>query len=53
MKLYIVLMMMNIEYMLKFVLNSVLKDIIKTIWNQEHKQITIVKDNNWSKNDLK
>ena len=27
----------------------VLSDFIKNIWNQEHTQITIVKDNNWSK----
>ena len=31
MKLYIVLMMMNIEYIVKFVMNSVLIDNIKII----------------------
>ena len=39
-------MMMNIEYIVKFVIHSVLKHNEKILRNQEHMQITIVKDNN-------
>ena len=36
---------MNREYNMIFVINSVLKDIIKIILNQELTQITSIKDN--------
>ena len=35
---------MNIEYYVKLVINLVLNDIIKIILNQEHTQITSMKD---------
>ena len=38
--------MMNIEYIVKFVRNFVLKDIIKIILNQEITQMISIKDNN-------
>ena len=45
-KKYIVLMMMNIEYIVMFVIYFVQKDIIKLILNQEHILIIFIKENN-------
>ena len=44
MKLYTVLKMTNIEYFVKSVINSVSKDIIKNILNQEVRQVISIKD---------
>ena len=49
MKFYTVLTMMNIEYFVKFVMNFVLKDIIKTICNHKLILIIFIKDNSWIK----
>ena len=38
--------MVNVEYIVTFVMNSVMKDNIKSILNQELTQITSIKDNN-------
>ena len=46
MKFYIVLMMMNIEYIVKSVIKSVSKEKIKIILNQELTQIISMNDNN-------